>query len=374
MEPIRVLQENVIMDPGGIESLLMNLYRHIDREKIQFDFLLHRTQEGAFDKEIEALGGRIYRTEPFNPFHYHKYMNSMRKVFKAHPEYKIIHAHSELNYWPLKLAKKMGIPVRISHSHNARSIVNLKYFFLLYEKLKIKKVATDWFMCSTIAGEWSYGKKAVADRKCIFLKNGIEVDKYTFNKNTRERVRKQLNIEDKIVIGHVGRFMQQKNHMFLIDIFAAFKKIIPNSILILVSEGRLLDDVKKKVNNLGLDDSVKFLGFRDDVHELMQGMDVFTLPSLWEGLPFTLIEAQAAGLPCVISDVISDEAIISDIITKVSLNDSAEYWAKTIIDTYEKIKRKDISQQVKDAGFDIVSSAKWLENYYIERYKEVGEI
>lgn len=370
MEPIRILQENVIMDPGGIESLLMNLYRHIDRDIIQFDFLLHRPQEGTFDKEIQELGGKIYRAEPFNPFHHSAYINGMRKVVEEHPEYKIIHAHSELNYWPLKVAKQLGVPVRIAHSHNARSTLNLKYFFLSYEKAVIKLAATDLFMCSTIAGEWSYGKKAIRDGRCIFLKNGIETDKYVFNEKTRRNIREKLDIQNNFVIGHVGRFMKQKNHTFLIDIFAEVSKMIPESKLILVSEGRMMDDIKKKVHEMGLQDKVSFLGFRDDVNELMQAMDVFVLPSLWEGLPFTLVEAQSAGLPCVISDVISDEAIVSNIIKKLSLKKNASFWAKEIIDFYRNTQRKDISSIVKEAGFDIITSANWLQNYYLRRYDD----
>lgn len=370
MEPIRVLQENVIMDPGGIESLLMNLYRHIDRDVVQFDFMLHRSQKGTFDDEIERLGGRIYHTEPFNPFHHQKYMKSMENVLREHPEYKIIHAHSELNYWPLKVAKKMGVPVRIAHSHNARSTINLKYFFLSYEKLFIKKTASDLFMCSTIAGEWSYGQKAVADGKCVFLKNGIEVEKYTYNEKKRSEVRSKMGFGNKLVIGHVGRFMQQKNHSFLIDIFKNVHEKYPESVLILVSEGRLMDEIKNKVNRLGLTDAVRFLGFRDDVHELMQAMDVFVLPSLWEGLPFTLIESQSAGLPCVISDVISDEATVTDLLEKVSLSKSPEEWADTVLKKYEETVRKDTSSQVREAGFDIVETAKWLEDFYIKKWNE----
>lgn len=370
MEPIRVLQENVIMDPGGIESLLMNLYRHMDRNVVQFDFLLHRSQRGTFDDEIESLGGRIYRTEPFNPFHHQKYMKSMEDVLRAHPEYKIIHAHSELNYWPLKVAKKLGVPVRIAHSHNAKSTINLKYFFLLYEKLFIKKTASDLFMCSTIAGEWSYGHKAVADGTCVFLKNGIEVEKYAYNEEVRAEVRKKMELGDKLVIGHVGRFMQQKNHDFLIDIFKNIHDKNPESMLLLVSEGRLLNEIKTKVNSLGLTDAVQFLGFRDDVHELMQAMDVFVLPSLWEGLPFTLVESQSAGLPSVISDVISDEAIVTDVITKVSLKEKADKWADVILEVYRNTKRKEISDQVRAAGFDIVSTARWLQEFYVKRYQD----
>lgn len=368
MEPIRILQENVIMDPGGIESLLMNLYRHIDRDVIQFDFMLHRSDKGTYDDEIKEMGGKIYITEPFNPFHHGKYMSSMRKVMSDHPEYKIIHAHSELNYWPLKVAKQLGIPVRISHSHNAKSTINLKYLFLCYEKAFIKDVATDWFMCSSLAGEWTYGKKAVTEGKCIFLKNGIETQKYAYNRTIREEKRKELGITDNFVIGHIGRFMQQKNHAFLIDIFSTVKKMNPKAKLLLVSEGRLMDEIKQKVSSLGLQNDVLFLGFRNDINELMQAMDVFVLPSLWEGLPFTLVEAQAAGLPCVISDVISDESIVTDLIKKESLKQSAEIWAKKILNVYDETTRKDTAYLVKDAGFDIETSAQWLQEFYLKRY------
>lgn len=370
MEPIRILQENVIMDPGGIESLLMNLYRHIDRDIIQFDFMLHRSQEGTYDSEIKELGGKIYTTEAFNPFHHKKYMDSMAKVIENHPEYKIIHAHSELNYWPLKVAKKHGVPVRIAHSHNAKSTINLKYFFLCYEKAVIKSAATDWFMCSSLAGEWSYGKKAVHEGKCVFLKNGIETKKYSFDERIRESVRKELGLGDSFVIGHIGRFMQQKNHTFLIDIFAEIKKINNKAKLLLISEGRLMEEIKEKVAKLGLQKDVLFLGFRNDIPELMQAMDIFVLPSLWEGLPFTLVEAQSAGLPCVISDVISDEAIVTDLIQKSSLNDTAEQWAHNILNKYDETLRKDTSGLVKDAGFDIETSARWLQEFYLMRYRD----
>lgn len=368
MEPIRILQENVIMDPGGIESLLMNLYRHMDRDIIQFDFMLHRSNKGTYDDEIRKMGGKIYITEPFNPFHHTKYMNSMEHVMREHLEYKIVHAHSELNYWPLKVAKQLGIPVRISHSHNAKSTINLKYLFLCYEKAVIKNVATDWFMCSSLAGEWSYGKKAMSEGKCVFLKNGIETQKYAYSETVRAEKRKELGIEGNFVIGHIGRFMQQKNHTFLIDIFSAVKKMNPKAKLLLISEGRLMEEIRQKVVSLGLQNDVLFLGFRDDINELMQAMDVFVLPSLWEGLPFTLIEAQSSGLPCVISDVISDESIVTDLIKKESLKKSADEWARDILNSYSGTIRKDTSVLVKKAGFDIETSAQWLQEFYLKRY------
>ena len=371
-EPIRVLQVVTHMNRGGLETMLMNYYRNIDRNKVQFDFLTHRpeNEKKDYDDEIRGLGGKIYHMPVLNPFS-PSYMKSLDRFFKEHKEYKIVHSHLDcLSAYPLKAAKKNGVPVRIAHSHNAKSTINLKYFFLCYEKAVIKSVATDWFMCSSLAGEWSYGKKAVHEGKCVFLKNGIETKKYSFDERIRESVRKELGLGDSFVVGHIGRFMQQKNHTFLIDIFAEIKKINNKAKLLLISEGRLMDEIKEKVAKLGLQKDVLFLGFRNDIPELMQAMDIFVLPSLWEGLPFTLVEAQSAGLPCVISDVISDEAIVTDLIQKSSLNDTAEQWAHNILNKYDKTLRKDTSSLVKDAGFDIETSAKWLQEFYLMRYRD----
>lgn len=372
MEPIRVLHEDVLMDPGGIEALLMNVYRHIDRSKVQFDFMVHRPQRTFYEDEIEKLGGHIYKTPKFSPLpgQYQKFMHSVEDILRAHPEYKVIHAHAELNLWPLMVAKKLGIPTRIAHSHNAKTTVNLKYFFFLYEKMKIKKYCTDMFMCSTPAGIWTFGKKAVDNGEVHFIKNGIETERFEYNEEIRTNCRQKLNLGDKFVVGHVGRFMQQKNHDFLVDIFAEIHKLRPDSVLMLISNGRLMESVKKKVHNLGLDDAVLFLGDRKDVNELMQAMDVFLFPSLWEGLPLTGVEAQAAGLPVVMSDVITDEVCITDNIYTMSLKDSAEKWANKVLTVCKDFQRKNVRQQIVDAGFDIRTTAKWLEDFYLERYKE----
>ena len=372
MEPIRVLHENVIMDPGGIEALLMNVYRHIDREKVQFDFMVHRSQRAFYEDEIEKMGGKIYRTSRFSPFpgQYQKYMSEMEKVLVEHPEYRIIHAHAELNLWPLMLAKRIGISTRIAHSHNAKTKVNLKYFFFLFQKPQIKKYCTDMFMCSTPAGEWTFGKESVAEGNVKFIKNGIETERFAYDESVRNSKRKELGVENKFVVGHVGRFMQQKNHDFLIDIFKCIKEKKPESVLVLVSDGRLMEEIKAKVHRLNLDDSVYFLGNRDDVNELMQAMDVFVFPSLWEGLPLTGIEAQTAGLPVVMSDAITSEVCVTDNIVMISLKESAEFWSENVIKMCNGFKRCDVSQQVIDAGFDIRTTAEWLQNFYISKYKE----
>ncbi|MCD7855839.1 MAG: glycosyltransferase family 1 protein [Clostridiales bacterium] len=372
MEPIRILHENVIMDPGGIEALLMNVYRHIDRDKVQFDFMGHRPDHAFYEDEIEKLGGKIYRTPKFSPFPggYRKYIGAVEGILKEHPEYKVIHCHAELNLWPLKAASKLNIPTRIAHSHNAKTTVNLKYFFFLYEKMFIKKYCTHMFMCSTPAGEWTFGKKAVSEGRVKFIKNGIETERFEFNEAVRAEKRRELGLGNKLVVGHVGRFMEQKNHTFLIDIFSEIHRLKPDSALILISDGRLMDDIKKKVKDKGLENSVMFLGNRGDVNELMQAMDVFLFPSLWEGLPLTGIEAQTAGLPIVMSDVITPEVCITENTYMMSLKKTAEEWAEKVLEVCRDTKRINTRQQIIDAGFDIRTTAAWLQDFYIRHYNE----
>lgn len=375
MEPMRVLHENVIMDPGGIEALLMNVYRHIDRDRVQFDFMVHRPDHAFYENEIENLGGKIYRTPKFSPFpgQYQSFMRATEKILLEHPEYKVMHAHAELNLWPLMVAKKLGVPTRIAHSHNAKTTVNLKYFFFLYEKAKIKKFCTDMFMCSTPAGVWTFGQKAVESGTVKFIKNGIETDKFVYNEQIRSKKRRELGLENKLVVGHVGRFMQQKNHKFLIDVFDVIHKKNPNTVLILVSDGRLMNAIKSKVHTLDLDSSVMFLGNRGDVNELMQAMDVFLFPSLWEGLPLTGVEAQTAGLPVIMSDVITDEVCITENAYMLSLNNCAEVWADKVLSICSNYIRKNVQKQIIDAGFDIQTTADWLENFYLDAYSRAEQ-
>ncbi len=370
MEPVRVLHEDVILDPGGIEALLMNLYRHIDRERLQFDFMVHRPQKGFYEDLVTDLGGRIYRTPPFDPFHYQAYKSSVVEILKTHPEYKVFHCHAELNLWPLQYAKKLGVPTRIAHSHNAKTTINLKYFFFLYEKLLIKNYCTDMFMCSTPAGEWSFGKAAVRSGRVRFIKNGVEVDRFRFNEQVRAAVRQELGFEDHLVIGHVGRFMYQKNHLFLIDIFREIYLQNPKARLVMVGDGQLRADCEQKVCRLGLQDAVLFLGVRSDVDRLLQAFDLFLFPSLWEGLPLTGVEAQAAGLPVLMSDVITPEVHIVPQLRTLSVKDSPARWARTALELVEDYRRVDCAKQVIDAGFDIQSTADWLQEFYLERTKQ----
>lgn len=371
MEPIRVLHNVVMLDPGGIESLLMNLMRNIDREQVMFDFLVHRAEEGIFEKEIKSYGGRIYRTPPFNPAKMKPFKSACMQVFEEHPEYKVFHAHQELNLWTLKYAKKAGIPTRIAHSHNAKTVVNLKYFFFLYEKLFIKNYCTDMFMCSNPAGEWSFGKKAVREGRVKYMNGIIDTKKFSYDEQVRREMREELGIGDRVAIGHIGRFMQQKNHKFLLRIFAEIHRKRPDTVLVLCGNGRLEDEIKQQAADLGIDKDIIYTGVINGVNiqtcRLYQALDLFLFPSLWEGLPLTGIEAQTSGLPVLMSDVIADQTIVTDNVTKLPLSDSAEHWADTALSILDNYTRKDCRDQVVKAGFDIQSSVDFLQEFYIER-------
>lgn len=370
MAPIRVLHNIVLLDVGGIEASVMNIYRYIDKEKVVFDFLVHRPNEGYYEEEIRRYGGKIYRAEAFQPLKLRKYEKSCMEILKAHPEYKVFHAHQELNMWTLKYAKKAGIPCRLAHSHNAKTVINLKFFFLLYQKFFVKKYCTDMFMCSTPAGEWSYGKKDVQAGKVKMSRNGIEADRFRYDEKVRKEVRQEIGAGDKIVFGHAGRFMQQKNHTFLLDIFYEIHKKNPNTMLVLCGEGRLEEDIRTKIKDYKLEEDVHLLGVRGDMDRMYQGWDMMLFPSLWEGLPVTAIEAQTSGLPILMSDVITPEVEVTDAVKKLSLKQPAEIWAKEALDFVERYQRKDHYQEIIDAGFDIKETALWWQNYYLEQYNK----
>ena len=373
MEPIRILHENVIMDPGGIETQLMRIYRNIDKSKVQFDFLLHRTQKGAYDDEIRAMGGRIYYAEPFNPFRYAQYMNSMRRFFKEHPEYKIMIAHAELALGPLICAKEAGIPMRVCYSHNGRFALNLKRCFMDFETLFLKKFCTDMFAVSALAGRYTFGEKAVDEGRVRLIKNGIMTGDFVFSPEVRAQKRRELGLEDQFIVGHVGRFMQQKNHMFLLETFQKLHVLRPDAHLILIGEGRLEQEIKDKAAALGVTDSVSILGRRTDVNELMQAMDALVFPSLWEGFPNVAIEAQAAALPVYMSENITEEAHFSQYSRRLPLDIGPEGWAKAIYeDSAQPMERVDMAAFMRENGYDVTATAKWYEQFYLDTWEKLS--
>lgn len=366
---IRVLHVVTTMNRGGLETMLMNYYRSINREHLQFDFLVHREEESDYDKEILSLGGRIFHIPVLNPFS-PSYYKALDNFFKEHPEYKIVHVHQDcLSSITLKYAKKNCIPVRIGHAHSSSQDKNLKYILKKFFMFNIPKYATHLFACGTEAGDWMFRE---SDYKV--LNNAIDTQSFIFNESIRKKIREEYDIEDNtLIIGHVGRFNYPKNHVFLIEIFNELYKLNKNCKLMLVGSGDLQDEIRNKVNQLRLTDKVIFLGNRSDVNELMQAMDIFVFPSHYEGLPVTLVEAQASGLLVVKSDNVSEQCIMTPDIHSLSLNKDASLWAKDILSSYNSYIRKDTSSYIKEAGYDIEKNAKWLEEFYmreVEKYEK----
>ena len=363
-EPIRVAHIIGKWLGGGVEAVVMNYYRHIDRTKIQFDFLCDEDSTNIPYEEIEQLGGRVILIPPYQKVF--KYQKELIRIFKEN-NYKIVHSHiNTLSVFPLRAAKKAGVKVRIAHSHSTTNKKEWKKNLLKQVLRPFSKVyATDYMCCSELAGRWLFGDKAYDSKKVYLLNNAIDLDKFKYNESLRKKKRKELNIkDDTLVIGHIGRFVPVKNHDFLLEIFNELHEKNKNSILILAGQGPLMDSVKDKVKKLKLEDNVKFLGQRDDVAELYQAFDVFLLPSLYEGLPVVGVEAQASGLLCYFSNNMTKEAKVLDITKFMSLNNTPEEWTSNILKDVKCYKRINTFNEMTSKNFNIKTEAKKLEEKY----------
>lgn len=366
IDPIKVLHVVTYMDRGGLETMIMNYYRHIDKNKVQFDFLVHRNFEADYDKEIISLGGEIYHLPRLNPFSY-KYLRRLDLFFKNHQKYKIVHVHQDcMSAFPLLYAKKAGVPIRIAHSHNSNQNRDLKYPIKMLSKQFIPMGATHFFACGVEAGKFMFGNN---DFK--IMRNAIETEKFLFNISVRKKVRHELKIKNNVVIGNVANFSKAKNHLFLLEIFYEYHKFNSQSKLLLVGDGPERRNIENKIEILGLNNDVILIGVRSDVNRLLQAMDVFVFPSLYEGLPVTLIEAQAAGLPIIKSDNVPDQCIITNNVHTLSLEESPRTWAKKILEVYINFERKNTSSEIISAGYDITSNAKWLEDFYLNEVRKI---
>lgn len=363
-EPIRVGHIIGKWLGGGVESVVMNYYRHIDRSKIQFDFICDSDSTNIPYEEIEKLGGRVILVPPYQKLF--KYIKELKKVFKEN-NYKIVHSHiNTLSVFPLYAAKKAGVKVRIAHSHSTTNKKEKKKNLMKQVLRPFSKIyATDYFACSELAGRWLFGDKTYNKGEVFILNNAIDVEKFAYDEKVRKEKRKELKIKDStLVIGHIGRFVAQKNHTFLIDIFNEVHKKNKDSILLLVGQGPLMDEIKEKVNDLNLTKYVKFLGQRNDVNELYQAFDVFVLPSLYEGLPVVGVEAQASGLLCLLSDDMTKETKILDSTKFMSLDQSVNKWANKLLKEYGKFERKNKIEEFSKNGFNIKSEKNKLESMY----------
>lgn len=363
-KPIRVLHILQRMEAGGTQALLMNIYRKIDRSKVQFDFLVEYPDRQFYDDEIEKMGGRIYYSTVRKDFNIPKFTKYLKQILAENPEYRIVHVHTySIGYFCLKAAKQAGVPVRIAHSHNNETVHDAKYV----AKLALQKLytiyATDLFACSEEAGKYLF-----KDKPFQVLQNAIDSEKFIADENIRRGIREELGLTDKFVVGHVGRLHPQKNHDFLIDVFEKIKKKKPGAELILVGTGPLEEKIRQKVEEKHLMDCTHFLGNRKDMNRIYQAMDVFVFPSLFEGLGIVAIEAQAAGIPMVCSEGLPPETDISPLYKRLPLGDGADKWADEAIKMSDnKYRHTNMHRYVVDAGFDMSATAKKMEKYYIQK-------
>lgn len=370
-QPIRVAHIMGKMVSGGVESVVMNYYRNINKGKVQFDFIVDEDSTYIPTNEIESMGGRVIIVPPYQKIH--SYIKRLKEIFIKN-EYKIVHSHlNTLSIFPLYAAKISNVPLRIAHSHSTSNKKEWKKNILKNILKPLSKVnATHYFCCSELAGRWLFGNKAYDNNKVKLINNAIDVDKFIYNEEIRDKIRKEIKVENKLVIGHVGRFVEQKNHIALIDIFNEIYKINPDSILLLAGDGPLLGDIRNKVNSLNLTDAVKFLGVRKDINNIMQGIDVFLLPSLYEGLPVVGVEAQASGCLCILSSNMTKETKVIETTKFLNISDEPKEWAKHILEEYKNFKRKDTKQEIINSNFEIKSEAKKLQNDYLELYRKVS--
>lgn len=348
---------------NGVMSVIMNYYRNMNLNDFSFEFLYFDDREITYKEEIEKLGGKIYKIERSkNPF---KLFLEINKFLKEHIEdYKIIHLHEIFLIGALIGIKRRNKNIKIiSHAHatkfSDRKLANIRnHIFAIPNKV----IPDKYFACSYDAGNVCFGKKFKQTGNV--LNNAINLSKFYPDKNLRNQTRNELGIDDKYVVGHVGNFNAQKNHFFLIDIFYELQKVKDNAVLLLVGDGERRISVLNKCQQLGIMNKVIYLGTRDDINRIMNSLDCFLLPSIYEGLGIVLIEAQATGVPCVFTDVIPKEAnILMENNIKLSLNDNPKIWADSILKS-KREDREDILEEIQNAGYDIELEAKKLEQYY----------
>lgn len=368
---IRILQATVTNDSGGLTWYICQNYRFIDKSKIQFDFITY-DDKLEFKNEFEKIGANFYQIP--KPIHFFSYVKKLFEIQKKR-QYEIIHLNlSYANVLPIIVAKIIGIKTIIIHSHSTQ--IDDKRFLARFAKenihrfgkLLIPKIANVFLACSIPAAKWMFGKSIADFNKYMIIHNAIFIEKYIFSINIREKKRLELGIEaETFCVGHIGRFTYQKNHEYLLKIFAEVLLKRPNSKLVLIGDGDNLQNIKDLVKEKKLYDKILFLGNRKDVPELMQIMDCFVLPSRFEGLPIVGIEAQTAGLPCFFADTITKELGITDLAHFIPLQVTPKEWVEQILQN-SNIDRKDMSKEISAAGYDIKTEIKNMEKIYIEHY------
>ncbi len=365
MSCIRVLHVLGKIDRGGAENLIMSIYRNMNRDLVQFDFVAHSTTPCAFEREITALGGRVFHVSPFRGYNIFKYCKFWISLFKNHPEIKIVHAHVRSTAAIfLIIAKKFKL-FTISHSHSTSTGKGYHAMVKSLLQIPIRWIADYFFACSMDAGRWLFGKSIINSEKFAILKNGIEVERFKYNREMRNEMRERFMVQDDFVIGHVGNFLPVKNHLFLLKVFEQILKIKKKSKLVLVGDGILRMEIEDTIQKKNLQANVILLGVRDDVPLILQMCDVIIFPSLYEGLPISLIEAQANGLPILANcDGISKEVKITPLMHFLSVTEEPIKWAEMAC-TLCRDENRFYEKQVSEAGYDTCQNVEFLTKFYL---------
>lgn len=374
MTPYRVIHNIASLHFGGAQTFIMNIYNNIDRAKVQFDFVVMPEERKDLYEVIESMGGHIFVCPRYNGKNHFTYCKWWNEFFSRHPEYHVIHGHvrSTAAIY-LNIAKKHGL-ITIAHSHSTSNGKGITAIVKNILQFPIRNIADYLFACSDKAGIWLYGKKAIYKQNYKMIPNGVDLDRFAFNKTMREEMRRKLGINKQtFVVGHIGRFTEPKNHKYLIELFSILKRTNSDCCLLMVGSGELFDDIRTYCEELNIMDSVIMPGSRADTENFYQAMDVFVFPSLWEGLPVSVVEAQASGLNCLISDVITHDVDLTDLIHYIPL-DKKDLWLAQI-EKIQKEHRSAISPEnmQKLQSFDSNAVAAQLQTFYINLYKRTSK-
>lgn len=366
--PLRVLHVVTIMNLGGIENYLMSLYRNIDRSKVQFDFLVHRVEKGHHDDEIRALGGRIFYIQPLHPTTHQSYLKKIRDVFKV-SEYDFVHSHmNATSYEVLKMAKIMGVPHLIAHSHTSQNTLNWKATVRYMHKKLLNTLPLYKMACSDQAGKWLFGKKSIFK----VMPNAVDVEEYDFNPAIRNQIRTELGIkETDTVIGNVAQFKYMKNHEFMLEVFAFYYARNPHSYLMFVGDGVLREKIERSAKEKGIYNKVLFVGQKSHIQHYLNAMDLFLFPSTYEGFGIAALEAQVNGVPVLISDRLPLELRMTSLVHSLSLTKGAKYWAEHIGQILKFAgERRNCIEEIKNKGYEVKDAAQQLQDFYMNQIEE----
>lgn len=368
IEPIRILHIVHKLDLGGMESRIMDIYRNLDHEKYQYDFYVESGEEGIFDEEVCSLGGRIFLSKG-KRCHNIPHFKVFRQFLEKHKEYKIVYAYNQWAGLYLKQATKCKIPFRIANARTSIQTKSIKNNVKKLVKLNTNRYATHKFAVSKKAAIWLFGNKEVDAGNVKIWPNAIDTERYAYSNKVRYEVRRELGLDNELTIIHVGNIRIEKNHRFLFDVFSEVKRNHENSKLVLVGGGDI-ETLKSQMQESNIIDSVIYLGVRQDIPRLLQAGDIFIFPSLYEGFPGAVLEAEASGLNCVISDSITEEVMVTDHIKALALSRGPDIWAKTV-EEFEAVDRALAWKSIKNRGYDIKELAnntqRFFESLIIER-------